>query len=372
MSYIGHPRTNRDTVEVVALGDIPADWESAWRDLAEHASEPAPFAESWFLQPSIEHLPLPSTARMLTVWQGPVLIGLLPLCIAPRYGRTVVRHVQNWQHYHVFLGTPLVRAGTENAFWAAALAELDHAKWASSFLHLTGLVAGGPVLAALRGQRRADIVHRSERALLKSELSSEAYYEANIRKKKRKEIGRLRTRLGELGEVAFDRLPPDGPVTDWTATFLHLESSGWKGRAETALSDDPATKLFFEQAIAAAFATDRLEMIRLTLDGKPIAMLVNFITPPGSFSFKIAFDENYARYSPGVLIQLENLKILDRKDVDWMDSCAVEDHSMINSIWAERRAIVRVTVPLRGKRRTLVFNFCRALENASARFRALR
>ena len=48
-----------------------------------------------------------------------------------------------------------------------------------------------------------------------------------------------------------------------------------------------------------------------------------------------ASTSDYARFSPGVLIQLENLKILDRGDVAWMDSCAVQDHPMIDSLWTE-------------------------------------
>ncbi len=95
-------------------------------------------------------------------------------------------------------------------------------------------------------------------------------------------------------------------------------------------------------------------------------MLVNFLTPPGSFSFKIAHDEAFARFSPGVLIQLANLDILGRGDIDWMDSCAAENHSMIDHLWAERRSIVRVTVPLSGLRRRATYHVCRTLEQASA------
>jgi CelD/BcsL family acetyltransferase involved in cellulose biosynthesis len=383
MSYVAHPcpetvkataaatATVTVTVEVVPLAEIPESWAQAWDDLAECASEPAPFAERWFLAPSIRNLSLPIAARMLAVRQGPVLIGMIVVCTGRKYGRTPIRHVQNWQHYHAFLGTPLVRIGFERQFWAAILGELDAAKWAASFFHVCGLVRNGSLLSALQAERRADIVHRSERAFLKSDLSSQAYYEFNVRKKKRKEIRRLQSRLAELGEVSFERLSAHGPVETWIAEFLELEASGWKGRAGSALRDDPATRRFFEQSVAGAFAMGKLEMLRLTLDGRPLALLVNFITPPGSYSFKIAFDENYARYSPGVLIQLENLKILDSTDVEWMDSCAVEDHSMINSIWAERREIVRVTVPLKGVRRTLAFNVCRALETLSAGVRRL-
>jgi CelD/BcsL family acetyltransferase involved in cellulose biosynthesis len=101
-------------------------------------------------------------------------------------------------------------------------------------------------------------------------------------------------------------------------------------------------------------------------------MLVNFITAPGGYAFKIAFDEDYARFSPGVLIKIENLKLLDRTDIAWMDSCASEDHPMINSLWAERRHIVRMTVPLAGGVRRATFHTARALERASAVVRGKR
>ena len=161
-------------------------------------------------------------------------------------------------------------------------------------------------------------------------------------------------------------------MTTWIADFLALEASGWKGREGSALGGDPSTKRFFEAAIAGAHCAGKLDMLSLTLDGKPIAMLVNFITPPGAFAFKIAFDEDYARFSPGVLIKIENLRMLDRTDVGWTDSCAVEDHAMINSLWAERREIVRVTVPLAGARRKAVFTTARGVETLAARVRGKR
>jgi hypothetical protein len=111
--------------------------------------------------------------------------------------------------------------------------------------------------------------------------------------------------------------------------------------------------------------------LRIDVDGAPVAMLVNFLTAPGSFSFKIAFDEAYARFSPGVLIQIANLDILDRSDIAWMDSCAVENHSMINSLWGERRTLVRLTVPLAGPRRRLTFALCRLAERLAARVRRI-
>jgi hypothetical protein len=49
-----------------------------------------------------------------------------------------------------------------------------------------------------------------------------------------------------------------------------------------------------------------------------------------------------------------------------MDSCAAEQHPMIDSLWAERRTLARVTIPLSGPRRRLVHAAARGLERLSA------
>jgi CelD/BcsL family acetyltransferase involved in cellulose biosynthesis len=274
----------------------------------------------------------------------------------------------------MFLGTPLIQAGEEQAFWTALLAMLDEAEWAPSFLHVRGLVEDGPVHCGLRGAaaalgRACPIVHREVRALLASDLDSKTYYEQTVRSKKRKEIRRLRTRLDELGTLRFSRLASADALDGWCDSFLALERSGWKGKAGTALACDAATDAFFRRAVAGAWAAGRLDFLRMDLDDRPIAMLVNFLAPPGSFSFKTCFDEAYARFSPGVLIQLENLAVLDRHDTVWMDSCAVENHPMIDSLWSGRRRIVRLTVRLKGYKRALAYFAARGLEAGSQALR---
>lgn len=363
---------SRLCTEVIPLAAFVRGDGTEWDALARAASEPNSFAERWFVTASVLHLDLPAGAAMLVVRDADGFVGLLPVVVATKYGRMRARHAQNWLHYHAFLGTPLVRRGSEAAFWAAALTALD-ATDLPGFVHLVGLTGEGPVTRALLAARPgAAIVHRCERALLQSDLSPTAYYETHVRKKKRKEIGRLRSRLAELGTVTSRRLTARDDLAAWTDAFLTLEASGWKGRDGAALANDAQTARFLRAALAAAFDGGRLEMLRLDLDGRAVAMLINFIAAPGSFSFKIAYDEAYARFSPGVLIQLDNLAVLDRDEIGWMDSCAAENHPMINSLWAERREIVRVSVPLDGLRRRATFAACRALEGAAERLKAMR
>lgn len=364
-------------VRVYSSADLPEALLAEWQDLAKTASEPNAFAEPWFVRAGLDNLPgIGADPRILAISDDLGLVGVIPLCVASRYGRLSVDHVENWRHHHDFLGIPLIRAGQEAMFWSALIRYLDAADWAPAFLHITGLVEGGAVHRGLVGaawemRRQCHCVHRSQRAFLDSPLGAEAYYEGAVRKKKRKELGRLAKRLGDLGKIRFERLAGGPDVARWTDDYLRLEASGWKGEGGTALASAVETEAFFRSVIAAAAEAKRLQMIRMTLDGAPIAMLVNFLSAPGSFSFKIAYDQAYARYSPGVLLEIENLKILDDPDIAWMDSCAVENHPMIDSLWRERRALLRCTVRLSGRKRGLIFHACRLLERGAATARLM-
>ena len=355
----------------VALRDLAAEWDA----LAADAAEPDIFAERWFAEAS-RHL-APPEARMMAVRRDGHLIALMPIVPATRYGRIPLRHSENWAHYHRFLGAPLLRRGEEVAAWTAILTALDSDRDAGALLHVSGLVEHGPahrglIAAAHALGRPCDTVHRIERAMLATELSPDDYYAATVRKKKRKELGRLRSRLMEQGAAETRRLTPGDSVQEWIDAFLALERAGWKGAAGSALACTPETAAFFRDAVLGAHRAAKLDMIRIDLDGAPVAMLVNLLAPPGAFSFKTAFDERLSRFSPGVLLQIDNLQLLARGDIGWMDSCAVENHPMINSLWGERRAIVRVSVPLAGARRRALFTAARGLERAAATVRALR
>jgi CelD/BcsL family acetyltransferase involved in cellulose biosynthesis len=351
----------------------------AWARLANVASEPNAFCEHWFVASALNNLRGNRDVRLAQVWAGDTrLIGIIPLTLYSRYGRMPARHVSNWAHYQSFMGTPLIERGFEEDFWNALIRALDISDWAAGFLSLTGLNEDGPVhrglvTAAIRLGREIPTVHRFERALLASESDVETYLSANVRAKKRKELRRLTNRLSELGTVRFAALEDAADLPGWCEAFLLLEAAGWKGSNGAALGNTLATAQFLRECLNGAQISGRLDFQRLDLDGRPIAMLINFRTPPGSWSFKIAYDENLARFSPGILIELENLPhVLNDPEIKWMDSCAVENHPMINSLWAERRAIIQVSLPLAGAKRTAIYRTCRTAETASARLRNFR
>src|SRR5690606_27816046 len=151
----------------------------------------------------------------------------------------------------------------------------------------------------------------------------------------------------------------------WTEEFLALERAGWKGEAGSALACDARTARLFREALAGAAQRGRVERLAIRLDGRPLAMLATFLSPPDAFAFKTAFDETYARFSPGVLLQRENLAILSHTDIAWTDSCAAQDHPMIDHFWRERRTVARRNIAIGGKARRLLFRALAARETRS-------
>jgi hypothetical protein len=86
-------------------------------------------------------------------------------------------------------------------------------------------------------------------------------------------------------------------------------------------------------------------MLALRLDGRPIAYKCNFLAGQASFTFKIAFDENYARYSPGMLLEIEYVRRLHaQSQIEWVDSCADPFKFMFNRLWPARLTIQNLIV----------------------------
>ncbi|MEL7737113.1 GNAT family N-acetyltransferase [Citromicrobium bathyomarinum] len=330
-----------------------------WDALAAAASEPNPFFERWFLTPSLASFDPEGRVVLAQLRVDGRLVGLAPLGRAGHYYGRPLPHLSLWLHANAFCGMPLVAQGFETLFWSSLLGWSDRQPGMAAFLHLPGMPEDcAPVhaLTALATQthRGHSVVEREARALLASDLSPADYFTQSLSTKKRKELRRQERRLAEYGTLEVVRTTDPVQVPGWADDYLALEAASWKSRAGSALADSPAHAQFFRNSLSGAAAQGRFEGLALHLDGRPIAMLATFLTPPGAFSFKTVYDESFARYSPGVLLQKENLDLLARDDIAWCDSCAAPDHPMIDHFWRGQRSMVALNLAIGGQaRRTL-------------------
>ncbi|GMM94148.1 GNAT family N-acetyltransferase [Qipengyuania sp. MTN3-11] len=338
-----------------------------WQVLAHATASPNPFYEPWYLLPALRQFD-PDRAVMLafTVEQGR-LSGLMPLVRRSSHNDRPIPNLANWTHANQFFGAPLIRPDREAHFWNGLLSWCDREARTALFLHLNTLALEGGTLAVLedvcRSTRRPlRVVHREERAALKAGPTPQEHLDACLVKKRRKELDRKRRRLEEMGLLEFTRAIDDGGIARWTDEFLALEKAGWKGEAGSALASDPRTENLFRESIAAAAGEGRLERLAFHLDGQPIAMLASFVAPPIAFSYKTAFDDALAKLSPGLLLQVENLRVLERKEIVMSDSCAAPGHPMIDHFWRDRRTVGNVTIGIGGKMRRSIGAAIAAIE----------
>ncbi len=122
----------------------------------------------------------------------------------------------------------------------------------------------------------------------------------------RRNISRLRRKLDQEGDVQT--------VCDWQsdaetrntafAEFLELEASGWKGANGTgsAISADKALTGFYQQLLSPETGSFTPVIHRLKFNEKTIAAQYGLITGSTLSLLKVAYDETYAKFSPGSLL----------------------------------------------------------------------
>nr|RAV93416.1 CelD-like protein [Aerococcus mictus] len=348
--YLLDSPPNSDVL-VLESADAVTPFTAAIDALAASAVDSNPLFGSSALASAMEHLQAGGPVNVALVWSEPsgdgtrILLGMFPYQQRRGYLGLPIKVWSIWTHIHSFIATPLARMGHERAAIRRFLAFADQSGATMvRFPLFEAEGAFGPALADVLADRCLPFVEtgRHERAFLKADLDGEAYLAAHMRKKKRKEYNRQWNRLAETGELRFEA--HDGCDLDaWLARFFWLERSGWKGKRGTALAERPNEREFFETMCRDARAANKFHAAEIVLDGKPIAMLASFVAGSGAYSFKIAYDEAYARFSPGALLMMKVIGAFhDDPRIQWVDSCAIPNHPMIDHIWAERRAMREV------------------------------
>lgn len=311
------------------------------------------------------------------------LIGFLPLVKDRGLARMPITYWRNWMHDFCFLGHAGIAAGYEREFYSALFIWLERES-DLPLLRLTHMAA--PAAGFLSDNLPKGGAHygyrslREERAVLvpSDDLDGEAYLVKNIRAKKRKEYRRLEKRLGELGKIVYREWTngTDGDGADWQAwlkRFFALEAKGWKGKQGTAIAGNHAQVNYYRQACANAAHKGQLFLAELCLDERVLAGILGFVENNILFTAKIAYDEAYKRYSPGVMLELALTRsALDNHKFTLVDSCAKADHQMIDHLWAERLPIEQWVIGLGGWRGNQLARLCRTLEQFAARMREMK
>jgi CelD/BcsL family acetyltransferase involved in cellulose biosynthesis len=147
-------------------------------------------------------------------------------------------------------------------------------------------------------------------------------------------------RLADLGAVVVETASAPDQVKARFEEFLRLEAAGWKGKRHTALAELPPIAAMAREIVGRRAAAGAVRVDSIRLGGRPIAMLVSFLSGATAYSWKIAYDETYEKASPGAQLMLEaGNTLLSNAGIRRIDSLADANHPMIDHLWHERLAI---------------------------------
>jgi CelD/BcsL family acetyltransferase involved in cellulose biosynthesis len=344
--------TGKLKVEVICEVAGLAEYFTALEELAAAAMEPNVFYEPWMLIPALQAfgdgeeflfvlITAPDAKRKAA---APALHGFFPLVRRRRYKGLPVHCLTLWSYKYSSLCTPLLSAARAQECLAVFFDWLATAASGAPLMEFGDVSGEGPFhqLLVNHFSERATFTYSQDahtRAVFRPAENAEAYLQTALAGDYRRRIRRQERRLAETGLVEYV-IPGHGEeLNDWVEEFLRLEASGWKGREGSAIAAQEMDRSFFIEVMNGAARRQRLRMIALLLDGRPIAQEVFFVAGPGSFAFKIGYDEQYAKFSPGILLELEIIRFLhSRPEIQWMDSCSTPD-SFMNRLWRDRRTI---------------------------------
>jgi CelD/BcsL family acetyltransferase involved in cellulose biosynthesis len=335
---------------VVRVVRPPVDFGAAWDDLVARATP------NVFMHPAAvnaAHETGFADIRVLAAYRRDSgeadarLVGVWALA-EERVGP--LRYLAAVPHAYAFVATPVVdRAQAANVIAAmfAAIAEDRTLPKAMLARYLDDDPAVTGALAASPAVRNRVLFNRRARAFLTPE--SGAKRSGSTRKKLRQDWNRLAA-LDDAAVVADER--PEA-VREAFEIFLAMEAASWKGAAGTALLNAPAEAHFARRLIASYADQGAAFVALLTVAGKPIAAQVVLKSGARAYTWKIAYDEAYQKYSPGSLLVDRLSETLVAGGCTSIDSCSPEGGFM-STLWSGRQPTVDVLAEI-SDRQTLAF-----------------
>jgi CelD/BcsL family acetyltransferase involved in cellulose biosynthesis len=127
-------------------------------------------------------------------------------------------------------------------------------------------------------------------------------YLASMTSRFRSELGRLRRRLGERGQVRLEVTDGDDRLEELLVEGFRVEASGWKLERGTAINSRPETQRFYSGVADWAAARGLLRLVFLRLDEQALAFGFCLEDRRSHYVVKSGYDPEFQRYAPGKLL----------------------------------------------------------------------
>jgi Acetyltransferase (GNAT) domain len=306
--------------------------------LAERALETNPFFLPEFLEPAIQALG-DKRLRLASFSDREDLRFFAPVVIG---GGQILggRRFSAWTHPYAPLGSPLIDKDMAPQVTDSLIAHMRAS--GRTLFSIPFLPLNGPAAKALRDAAdRAGFWTVAERqmrpTLYPASSHGIAEFDEMVSAKRRRELDRQLRRLCETGAVSFMTARTPTEIETAFGMFAALEGSGWKGRRGTALIRRSSLHEFAHTAVLRLAQRGLAAIDVMRLGDRPIAALIRLDHGSISIPWKVAFDEEFAGFSPGKQLMCdETRRWLSDPTIRRVDPVCEEDNPMMSLLWPKR------------------------------------
>jgi hypothetical protein len=326
-------------------------FRNAVAELALAAIEPNVFYEPFMLMPALKWLAADDDLRLVLVSREVSggtkqdLIGFFPLQIRQTYNHFPIKTARLWKHKFCYSCSPLLHREYAEEALNGFMQWLGSEPGNGHLLELGMFRGHGPVhdlfVGWLWNTHRPSLVdERWTRPCLQRGACAESYLHTAMSSRHRKSLEKKEKKLRQMGALEYVLPNSEAEVTQWIEDFLTIERNGWRGKRGTDCCSWPGGAEFLRDALLEAWRCQCLNMLGLRLSSKLIAIKINLTAPGGNFAFMITYDEAFSAYSPGLLLEVENLRLFhDNPAFIWMDSCADQNSPLFTRVWTGKTVI---------------------------------
>ncbi len=318
--------------------------------LVENSDLPNPFFNTSFLSASVDTIGNENMQFLFlseTIGEQETLKMFAPV-ILTKQGILQKPVLKIWTNLYTPLGLPLFDA-TDNNTIDVLINCLNNAQHKEAVAILLDLIPKQSEFTQKLyiSNLLCKKLHRfsyTARAMLKPSMPAD-YLKTKLSGKRKQRLKKGMNELKGLGDVAFYKATSGAEIVPHFEEFLLLEAGSWKGKRGTSLKDLKQTSTFARKAVQNMNKENQCSIYTLRLDDKAIASLVVFSDNGYFFPWKIAFDEDYARYSPGNnLLAHVNQELFGMKGFKGIDSLAAESNKTAQTFWPDQLELYSIAI----------------------------
>ncbi len=286
-----------------------------WDELARSMQRPSPFMSTAWLVPWWRHHGVEREMRVEVAHVGDRLVGGLPLEIERRRLGFRVAHVMG--RHHAALGGVVVdrevdKVVTEGLLERLAGGDVDYADF-------FGLTSASPLTACAAG--RAALYERVESPVLDLSRGWDTVYREKTSSKRRNLHGRRRKQLDALGGLELTIASSEADLANEIEEAFRLHDLRWAGRNDGSEFTTPVGRRFNAEAVRTLGAAGMARILTLRVGGRAVAFHYYLVFADRMYVYRLAFDPEIARYSPGLVATLAAIEAASHEGVKVVEYC---------------------------------------------------